>query len=199
MDTLQDSQTSSSTSAWPASPGGNRQRYVVGVFSAHSDARRAISELASGSCEILVVSAAGSVSELATAGGAGRLTSCQLGASSSISSDFAAVLSASPEFRILGPLRSAGARDPGRQGNMASHFESLVHHLAAGVTVVLVHTGEQEAHLRASRILLDAKCAKLLTHDITHSERATAFDAGDDACCRTCTDRTCGKVSESLA
>jgi hypothetical protein len=197
--TLQDSETLSSASARPTLSGG-RQRYVVGIFPAHSDARRAVAELASGSGEILVVSASASVSDVAATGASARVTSCQLGGSSAISSDFAAALNASPDFRILGPRNGAAAREAGRLGDMAPHFESLVHHLAAGATVVLVHAGGQEAHLRASRILLDAKCAKLLTHDVTQSERvAELARPADEECCQTCTDRACGKFPSSLA
>jgi hypothetical protein len=175
---------------------GNRQRYVVGVFPSRSDASRAVSELATGPCEVLVVSTA-TVKPVAWKEREG-VTFRHVDPSTPLS-DFTEILSASPAFSVLGLNGDSDPVKAGRPTQMTRHFDALVRHLAAGATVVLVQAGGQEAHLRASRVLLDGKCAMLVTHDVRQAEHlADPAHSDTDACCQTCTSRTCGKLPQPL-
>jgi hypothetical protein len=176
----------------PASAGG-RQRYVVGVFFSRSDASRAVAGLASGPWEVLVVSAA------AIAWDAPERVTFRHVDPSALASNLTAILNASPAFSVLGPNGGLAPVKAGRPAEMTRHFDALVHHLASDATAILVQAGGQEAHLRASRILLDGKCAVLLTHDVKQSDgRTEPAHAEADECCQTCTDRTCGRFPRPI-
>lgn len=215
MTTLQDGDTLPGASTGPASAradstpvpvlpippdpaAGSRQRYVVGVFSSHSDACRAVAQLIFDPCDVLVVSAARAKPPAWKP--RERVTFRPVDAFA-LPSDLTAVLSTSPAFAVLGLRSGATPLEAGHYGDMARHFDTLVRHLALGATVILVHAGGQQAHLRASRILLDGKCVLLLTHDVKQSERmgAVASPLADGDCCQTCTSRTCGKAPPPIA
>lgn len=215
MTTLQDGETLPGASAGPASAradakpvpapstlpdpvsAGSRKRYVVGVFSLHSDACRAVARLIFDPCEVLVVSAA-SAGPLAWKPRE-RVTFRHVDASA-LPSGLSAVLSASPAFAVLGLRGGAAPLETGHYGEMVRHFETLVRHLASGATVILVHTAGLQTHLRASRILLDGKCAMLLTRDVTQTVGMGApLPSATEDCCQACTSRNCGKFSSPLA
>jgi hypothetical protein len=50
--------------------------------------------------------------------------------------------------------------------------QQISHHLQSGAAIVVVHARTQEQQLGASRMLLDAKCDMLLTHDGSHHAHA---------------------------
>lgn len=176
----------------PAARDG-RQRYVVGVFPLSSDAYGAVAELASGPCEVFVVSDIAPDLDAPAAGG--QVTVHQVDASFALASNLAVMLSAAPTFAVLGACAGNAPGDARPPPGMERLFQNLVHHLATGATVIIVHAPGLEPQLRASRVLLDAKCAILLTHDVLQTAGCAGPNpAAVEDCCQTCATRACGRI-----
>lgn len=183
----------------PAPASASRHRYVVGVFAVPSGAFAAVAGLDSDVCEVLVVSDAPPGREAKPALVAdGRVTFKHIGNSGALASNLGAMLSKCEPFAALGlSVRDEpGELRPPRA--MQRLFPNLVHHLATGAAVVLVHAPGPEQQLRVSRALLDAKCDILLTHDVLQSmECVSSHPPSAEDCCESCATRSCGRADPS--
>lgn len=165
----------------------SRQRYVVGVFGVPSDAYSAIAGLASGACEVLVVSDAALGGDAKTPNMTrGHVTIHSLDTTGPLAPELLAALSTFGPFAALGSSTPTGMPPP---------LQNLVHHLAMGAAVVIVHAPSADDQLRVSRALLDTKCDFLLTHDVLPSTGygVPATTPAED-CCQNCTTRSCGQI-----
>jgi hypothetical protein len=191
-----------STSAPPAAVAagfpehGVRQRYVVGVFREPSDAYGAIAGLSPDPCEVLVVFDAAPGREAKSAVLAdGRVTIDTLEASGTRAAKLTAALCKLGTFAALSAQSWTDAQSEFPSLGMQRLFQNLVHHLAAGAAVVIIHTPGTEQQLRVSRALLDAKCDTLLTHDVLPTGCGSAPEpAHKEDCCQSCTTRSCGRI-----
>lgn len=158
----------------PPSPAAvGRHRFVLGVFVDASEAHNAIASLAVGgarACDVILVSDA--VPETAEAIEAGpSVIVHRMDAFSRVAPRLRDALSTSRPFAPLWDSMSthSGRGDlPGTPG-IQRLFHHLVHRLAKGAAVVIVRAPDPELQLIASRVLLDAKCEVLLTHEVLQS------------------------------
>ncbi|MCC7253855.1 hypothetical protein [Hyphomicrobium sp.] len=180
-------------------PEAGRHRYVVGVFVMPGGAESAIAGVASDACEVLVVSDTAPVQAARAAIESGeRVTFHRIDTSGALAGELAAALGTLRPFAALG--LSAGEELSGmRLPNGGQRlFQNLVHHMATGAAVVIVHAPGPEEQHRVSRALLDAKCDILLTHDVLHPTSCdTTASAPPGDCCETCSSRSCGRIDPS--
>ena len=170
-----------------------RHRFVVGIFAQSADAAGAVDGLPVDVCDVLLVldSAPGEAENVPD----GRMIVHRLDTSDdALAVKLAAALANVAPFTAL----VSGSWDPRREatsppGPLQRLFQRLVHHLAAGATVVIVHVADSERQLQVSRALLEAKCDVLLTHDVVQSAGLSpSTNAG--GCCDSCTSETCSRI-----
>lgn len=178
-----------------AATASGRQRYVVGVFATPSDADCAITELASGACEVLVLSdaAPSRAAKLAVESSGSSVAYHRIDTSGTLAQTLQTMLSTSPPFAGLDLSLHCLPGELHPPPGMQRLFQNLVHHLATGAAVVIVHASGAEQQLWISRALLDAKCDVLLTHDVQQAPSASDPDHGE-GCCEACTSRSCGRI-----
>ncbi|WP_333793221.1 hypothetical protein [Hyphomicrobium sp.] len=157
------------SSAFPAAAAG-RHRYAVGVFTVSAEAYAAVAALAPAVPHMLVISHAASGRD-ATAAlvSDGNVLFRHIEGSGALASDLATMLSGIEPFCALGASVHASPINGTAFSGMERLFQDLVHHLAQGATVVIVHASGPEQQLGISRALLDARCNILLTHDVHHA------------------------------
>lgn len=154
----------------PVAVESGRYRYAVGVFAAPSDAHGVLAALASAKCDVLVVSAAApSPAAGATPAASGHVLFRQIESSGALAASLAATLSEAGPFTALGVGVQPAVDDALPSAGMQRLFQNLVHHLATGATVVIIHVSGPEQQLQVSRALLEAHCDTLLTHDVRHA------------------------------
>ena len=183
--------------AIPADAG--RHRYAVGVFANPAVAHTAIAALASEGCEVLAVSATPWHDTPISCARDGRVTFRQIDGSGTLAGSLSALLGEPGPFVALGAsVAHTPAEAPAAPGQQRL-FHSLVHHLGAGAAVVIVRASGAEQHLNVSRALLEARCDILLTHDVLPPiDRPHSADGDDpEACCRSCSSRSCGRMDTS--
>lgn len=185
----------------PRGAASGRQRYVVGVFATPSDADCAITELASGACEVLVLSdAAPSRAARSAVDSSGACVAYhRIDTSGTLAQTLQTMLSTSPPFAGLDLSIHCLPGELHPPPGMQRLFQNLVHHLATGAAVVIVHASGAEQQLWVSRALLDAKCDVLLTHDVQQAPGTSAPDPHSEGCCEACTSRSCGRIDPPLA
>jgi hypothetical protein len=170
-----------------------RYRFVVGIFEQSADAARAANGPPVDGCDVLLVLGSAPGEAEAVPDG-GRMIVHRLDTSDALAVKLAAALAGVAPFTVL----VSGSWNPCREatsppGPLQRLFQSLVHHLAAGATVAIVHVADSERQLQVSRALLEAKCDVLLTHDVVQAAgRAPATNAGE--CCESCTSETCSRI-----
>lgn len=157
----------------PAPVAVGRLRFVLGVFADSSEARRAIASLASGetrTCDVILVSDA--VSDgVETLDPVSGVAAHRIDAFSRVAPRLREALETSRPFAALWDSMSTHSGHgelPGTPG-LQRLFHHLVHRLAKGASVVIVRAPDPELQLAASRVLLDAKCEVLLTHEVLQS------------------------------
>jgi hypothetical protein len=171
-----------------------RKRYVVGVFADPSAADDASASLTSGASEVLVIShAAPGRATAAAIEAEGGVSFHHIDTSGAFAPEFATMLGAWQPFAALGLSDRSGMGEPHPLPGMQRLFQNLVHHLATGAAVIIVHAPVAEQQLLVSRALLEAKCDILLTHDVLQPP-ARLEPAHPDGCCNTCTSRSCGRI-----
>jgi hypothetical protein len=151
-------------------------------------------QLPSGGCDVLVILGSGTTGlEVATVAD-GRTTIHRLDASEALATKLAAALARFAPFAALGSRAwPPNDGETGPPSLMQRPFQNLVHHLAAGSAVVIVHTPDCERQLQMSRALLEAKCDILLTHDVVQAATDTS-PAHADECCDNCTSQACRRM-----
>lgn len=147
-----------------------RHRYAVGVFAVSAEAYAAVAALAPAVPHMLVISHAASGRD-ATAAlvSGGHVLFRHVENSGALAPDLAAMLDEIEPFSALGASVHASPIDGPAFSGMERLFQDLVHHLAQGATVVIVHASGPEQQLKISKALLDAHCNILLTHDVHHA------------------------------
>lgn len=173
-----------------------RNRFVIGIFGQPSEACVRAQQLPSGACEVLVIVGTGPADPKVATVTDGRMTVHRLDTSEALAAKLAAALAQFAPFAALGSR--AWALNDGETvppGLLQRPFQNLVHHLAAGSAVVIVHAPDCERQLQMSRALLEAKCDVLLTHDIVQTATATSSAHADD-CCDNCTSQACRRMEQ---
>jgi hypothetical protein len=154
-----------------------RDRFVIGIFDQPPEAYAALRKLQPESCDVLVMqdgapgeARTGTVTD-------GRLTIHYLESSGALAAKLAAALAKFAPFAALtlnGRIPHGG--DGLTPGLLQRLFQNLVHHLAAGAAVVIIHAPDSERQRQVSRALLEAKCDVLLTHDVLPATGSHADD-----------------------
>jgi hypothetical protein len=181
-------------------PDAARQRLVLAVFRSAIQAGTAVAALASGAanaCHVLMVSEAEANRDADTA--------------APIETDACVIVHHVDAPGTLATMRELSRSDMlsnlwdnmvpraerGRHANaqrMQDLFLRVVHHLADGATVVIIHAPDPERQLLVSRSLLASKCEVLLTHEALQTENcATSAIDDEESCCETCTQKSCGR------
>jgi hypothetical protein len=149
-----------------------RLRFVLGVFANSTEGHLAVASLTSSearTCEVILVCDA--VSDgLESNDGSGAVVH-RMDAFSRVAPRLREVLAMSRPFSALWDsmsLHSGTGNLPGTPG-LQRLFQHLVHRLSKGASVVAVRAPDPELQLAASRVLLDAECEVLLTHEVLQS------------------------------
>jgi hypothetical protein len=173
-----------------------RHRFVVGIFDRPTGAYAAAKDLAPNASDVLVVLGSAPGEAKATTVTDGRVIVHHLDTSDALATNLAAALNTFAAFAALGRRASEPHGEASiPPGLLQRLFQNLVHHLAAGAAVVIVHAPDSERQLRISRGLLEAKCDILLTHDVVQAAiSASPEPAAADACCENCTSRSCRRI-----
>lgn len=173
-----------------AAAGSVRNRFVIGIFGQPSEAYGTVRQLPPSTCDVLVILGAGPAEANAATVTDGHVTIYHLDTSDALAAKLAAALAQFPPFAALGDLHDGGTIPPGL---LQRPFQNLVHHLAAGSAVVIVHAPDSERQLQMSRALLEAKCDVLLTHDVVQAA-GVAPPAHSEDCCDNCTSQACHRM-----
>lgn len=172
-----------------------RQRFVVGIFTIAADAARVAGQMSSVPCELLVIGDPSQFATLRKAATGGELI-CVHHLDPFVAP--APALSAVPDAfsRFLSSSVAGSAISSTRQPSDGTEplLRKLIRHVSTGAAAVVVHAHGLEAQLRASRVLLDAKCAMLLTHDAVLPAVADGTHVVADGCCQQCTTKSCGRA-----
>lgn len=158
-----------------------RDRFVIGIFDRPPGAYAALRALQPDSCDVLVMQDAapgeartGSVTD-------GRMTIHYLESPGALAARLAAALERFAPFAALTLHKEVPHGGEGiTSGLLQRLFQNLVHHLAAGAAVVIIHAPDSERQRQVSRALLEAKCDVLLTHDVLQAAGSPPGTPADD-------------------
>jgi hypothetical protein len=173
-----------------------RQRYVIGVFREPSFAYGAVEGLPPERCEMLMVLDAALGPEAnAAVFSDGSMTIDTLESPGTVTLKLTSALRKLGTFAALSAQSSTDADGVQSSSGAARLIGKVVQHLSIGAAVVIISTPGTEQQLRVSRLLLDAKCDTLLTHDVLETGCGSALEpAPQDDSCRSCTTRSCGRI-----
>lgn len=158
-----------------------RDRLVIGIFDQPPGAYAVLGKLQPDSCDVLVMqdgapgeTRTGTVTD-------GRLTIHYLESPGALAAKLATALA---KFAPFAALTLNGRIPHGGEGItpglLQRLFQNLVHHLAAGAAVVIIHAPDPERQRQVSRALLEAKCDVLLTHDVLQATGSPPDTLTDD-------------------